>query len=310
MRKIDFLDIKLKQIQMFLAVVDMGSIKEAAEYLHLSQSMLSKNIQAFENELDLVLFVRSKKRLQLTPAAKILAQEFRTAISLVQSSIIKAQIQQSEQTKPIVIGIPESINPEKCVLPSIHNFLSVSDSFKYYIELFNMQQLSQKLLSKEIDIAFSALFENETFSQIEDLKCEIIARFPLSVNMSPDNPMAQKRDLLMEDLKGMDLILISTFLMPNYESNILTSLCDKYGFKPKVAYYTISNSIDALVLNMKKINEVFISDCCMKEIPTLKRIPLKDTESGVVIAWRKDSNDNIMQFVNETIDYWKTHIVE
>ncbi|MFZ7121394.1 MAG: hypothetical protein ACOWWH_10635 [Eubacteriaceae bacterium] len=61
---------------------------------------------------------------------------------------------------------------------------------------------------------------------------------------------------------------------------------------------------------MKKINEVFISDCCMKEIPTLKRIPLKDTESGVVIAWRKNSNDNIMQFVNETIDYWKTHIVE
>lgn len=310
MHKIDFLDIKFQQIQMFLAVAEMESIKRAAEYLHLSQSMLSKNIQLFENELGLVLFVRSKKRLYLTPAARILAEEFRTASNLIQNAIIKAHNQQAEQTRPIIIGIPESVNPEKCALPSIHNFLSVSEKFKYYIEFFPMQKLPQKLLSKEIDVAFSTLFEQNTFSQIDHLQCEIIARFPLTLSMFPNNQLAQKENLSAADLKGMHFVLPSPFLIPNYESNILTPLCDKYGYKPKVAYYTASASTDTIALNMQKIDDVFISDCCMKEIPKLKQIPLEATESGVIIAWRKDLNASVTHFVNETIGYWKTHSVE
>lgn len=310
MHKIDFLNIKFQQIQMFLAVAEMESIKRAAEYLHLSQSMLSKNIQLFENELGLVLFVRSKKRLYLTPAGRILAEEFRAASNLIQNAIIKAHNQQSEQMKPIIIGIPDSVNPEKYALPSIHNFSAVSEKFKYYIEFFPIQKLPQKLLSKEIDVAFSTLFEKDTFSQIDGLQCEVIATFPLTVSMFPGNQLTQKEKISVADLKGMYFILPSPFVIPDYESNILTPLCDKYGYKPKVAYYTVSTSVDAIALNLQSINDVFISDCCMKDIPKLKRIPLEATESGVIIAWRKDLNNVVTHFVNETIDYWKTHSVK
>ncbi len=61
MRQIDVMNINMHQIQMFLAVARLGNITNAAQYLNVSQSTLSKNIQKLEQELDLVLFIRKKQ---------------------------------------------------------------------------------------------------------------------------------------------------------------------------------------------------------------------------------------------------------
>ena len=56
MRPINVLDIDFRQIQMFLAVAELGSQVKAAQFLHTTQPVLSKNLAGFERELGLVLF--------------------------------------------------------------------------------------------------------------------------------------------------------------------------------------------------------------------------------------------------------------
>lgn len=70
MKYFNMLDIKLSQIQIFLAAAQRESITKAAQYLHLSQSMVSKNIKYLEDTLGLYLFIRDKQHLRLTPAGR------------------------------------------------------------------------------------------------------------------------------------------------------------------------------------------------------------------------------------------------
>lgn len=63
--------INLRQLEIFVTVVDCGSFTEAAEQLFLAQSTVSGNIRALEDSLCTVLFRRgSKRRLTLTGEGK------------------------------------------------------------------------------------------------------------------------------------------------------------------------------------------------------------------------------------------------
>jgi DNA-binding transcriptional LysR family regulator len=300
----DFMDIKIQHINIFLTVAEMGNLTRASEYLHLSASMLSKNIKIFERELGLQLFIHSKKKLTLTPAGRVLAEDMRRATNLIKNSIEVAHMRQAEQTKPIILGASDICDPEIYLLPLTKHFSSKNARFKYFLEFYSLSSLLQKLLSKEIDIAFPSLFEKETFDRIDGIESEIIARYPLTVDISFSNPMAQKGSLSIADLKEMNFIIPSPFLVPEYENKVLMPLCNKYDYKPKIKRYTDSTS--AMIFNLQDENDILLIDCTVKSITGYKRIPLEDTESGILIAWRKDSTVDVLMFVKETIEYWKS----
>ena len=56
------------QAKAFLATAEEGSLSAAARALRLSQSTLSRQVEALEQELGLVLFERVGKGLTLTPS--------------------------------------------------------------------------------------------------------------------------------------------------------------------------------------------------------------------------------------------------
>lgn len=55
---------------MFVTTAALGNISRAAELLFLSQPALSRALQEFENQLGVALFVRSTRRVTLTPAGE------------------------------------------------------------------------------------------------------------------------------------------------------------------------------------------------------------------------------------------------
>jgi len=58
----------LKQLGYFVAIVNEGSVTEAARKLHMSQPPLSYQLHALEEELGTPLFLRSHRRMEVTPA--------------------------------------------------------------------------------------------------------------------------------------------------------------------------------------------------------------------------------------------------
>lgn len=80
MRQIDFYNIKLNHINVFLTAAEYGNFTVAADKLHMTQPMVSKVIQAIETEFGIILFVRTHGRLQITPAGKALYHDWKNLL--------------------------------------------------------------------------------------------------------------------------------------------------------------------------------------------------------------------------------------
>lgn len=72
----------LRHLDYFLAVADAGSFSKAAQDLGMAQPPLSQRIRALERHLDVELFDRSRRQIQLTPAGQLLTSEARTMLQL------------------------------------------------------------------------------------------------------------------------------------------------------------------------------------------------------------------------------------
>jgi DNA-binding transcriptional LysR family regulator len=70
----------IRQLELFLAVMDVSSVTRAAEHVHLSPAAVSLQLHGLADELQTELFVRSGRQLIPTRAASRLAERARSVV--------------------------------------------------------------------------------------------------------------------------------------------------------------------------------------------------------------------------------------
>jgi DNA-binding transcriptional LysR family regulator len=77
------MDINYEHYKVFFNVASSLSFSEASKKLFISQSAVSQSIKALEKKLGQALFIRSTKKVQLTPAGALLLKHIEPAIHLI-----------------------------------------------------------------------------------------------------------------------------------------------------------------------------------------------------------------------------------
>jgi len=74
----------IRQLEVFLAVIDGHGVTQAAEHVHLSPAAVSLQLHGLAAELETKLFMRSGRRLIPTPAGTRLAERARSVVKQMQ----------------------------------------------------------------------------------------------------------------------------------------------------------------------------------------------------------------------------------
>ena len=102
------IDINYELYKVFYHVASTLNFSEASKQLFISQSAVSQSIKTLERKLDQTLFIRSTKKVQLTPEGEILMRHIEPAMNLIQKG--EAQLLDASSTGgQIRIGASDTI---------------------------------------------------------------------------------------------------------------------------------------------------------------------------------------------------------
>ena len=124
------MDINYELYKVFYHVASTLSFSEASKQLFISQSAVSQSIKVLEKKLNQTLFIRSTKRVQLTPEGEILLKHIEPAMNLIkkgENQLLEANTLNGGQLR---IGASDTIcryflvpflNEFHKMYPNIHN---------------------------------------------------------------------------------------------------------------------------------------------------------------------------------------------
>lgn len=301
MRHFDLSGLNMGHIQAFIAVAQTQSFTKAAEYLHLSQPLISKRVTALENFLGFQLFVRWRRTVRLTPAGRVLYNEWGNLLEQVMEPINRANSCQLGYTRHLSVGYCASDYPYEIGNLFCQEYPNTDISF-IRVQYPEMQS---KLLTGELDLAFYGVFGLRDFEH-PPFRCRILKRFPVVACMLPSNPLAGKESVCVADLKGQDFIMLSPLVAPAWLS-FMTELCIRNHFSPQVSLYVEDTA--SLPMNLRSDHSVFFTDryCTAMDMSRIElvAVDLLDAEGGTMVVWNEENeNDLILSFIEKSVEYW------
>lgn len=192
---------EIRVLRYFLAIAREGSITNAANFLHVTQPTLSRQIHDLENELGQKLFIRRSHNITLTAEGMILRKRAEEIISMVDKT--EAEFTSMEETVggDIYIGGGET-DAIKFLAKVAKELHDTYPSIHYHLYSGNAQDVTERLDKGLLD--FGVLVQPADISKYDYLN--IPAKDTWGVVMRKDSPLAEKETVCKEDLIGIPLI--------------------------------------------------------------------------------------------------------
>ncbi len=142
----------LRQLQLFNAVAEFGSFSRAAVALSVSQSVISRQIKALEEELGVSLLYRNGRGIVLTEAGKLLENYASAILEQASRATTELAALRSNPRGTIVIGMPPSVG---VVLtpPLVRNFRTAFPQISMRLVEGFSGHLLEWLVMGKIDVA-------------------------------------------------------------------------------------------------------------------------------------------------------------
>lgn len=195
------LELNLNQLKAFYFAANCGSISRAAEKLFISQPAVSMQIKGLEDQYGIRLFIRRKKRLELTESGKKLYQV-------------------AEKIFPMVREAEELLLQESEIVTHVLKIGSTKTLVRYFLEQYisRFREAFPKI-QIQIDEGSSANMVRSVLDNRNDLA--IVGRVPYDTRLkaipfiqdelvllaAPGHPLCGKKVISIEDLRGENFIL-------------------------------------------------------------------------------------------------------
>ncbi len=188
--------VTLKQIEIFVRLADIGNMGEAATALGITQPALSQQLRSLETRLDLQLFERVPKGMQLTPAGRKLLTQARTVIAASRDFREAADHIAARPAGTIRFGVSPTLGPY--LMPRVIKILHARyPDLRLFIREGIPSRQQAELAAGQLDMLLSPMPITG-----KGLEVEPLFRERLRIVAPPDDPLVDLPSLRHEDFNG------------------------------------------------------------------------------------------------------------
>jgi DNA-binding transcriptional LysR family regulator len=252
-------------IQAFVLVAELKSFKKAADYLHLTQTALTRRIQKLESELGMRLLERTTRSVELSAIGREFLPEAQKLVNETTLAVTRLKEKSLHSSGDVTIAciptmayhrLPERIRDYSRRYPG--NRIRILD--------WPSSQVNEAVADGRADFGITILLDGRP-----PLEEEIILEDPYMFFCRADHPLSGMKEVSWEDLREVELISVS-----NLSGNRL--LLDYHLSQQQLelrGFYEVQHITTAIGLVLAGIGSAILPYSTLQApSPTLQRIPL------------------------------------
>ena len=287
------------QLRYFIAVAQCRSFTKAANQFYISQTAITQQIHSLEQSMEVLLFDRTCRPIELTPAGKIFLIEAKAIIERMNTAISKVQDASVGLVGTLRIGYTKGYEGSS-LSNLLRSFHSEHANILVTCHRHNTDQLAAGLLNGDYDIIFT--WNGTNIIQEKNIEYQQIEKVPLTVVLYGGHPFARRASLSRKELKDEPMICMTSDNSgePLGDKRFF-SVYEKAGYYPNIIFRTSDvESILMMIAAEEGISVMpsYITDKLVNA-DNLVFIPLKgnDEKEEIIAAWRKDKSLPLQYFL-------------
>lgn len=192
----------LRRLQYFVKIVDVGSLTQAADILHIAQPALSQQLATLEGEVHRQLLLRTKRGVVPTEAGRVLYRHAQTILRQCEQA--QVEMAQAEQglSGAVSVGLAPGTAAAGLALPLLREVRARHPNILLYLNETYGSPLSELVMNGRMDMA--VLYGGRT--AVHGLSFLPLLREQLFV-VVPQHMDAPPAMLPLRELREMDLCL-------------------------------------------------------------------------------------------------------
>lgn len=277
-------NISVMQILVFIAVADAKGFAKAANLLHITQPAVTKSIAKLEYDLEIKLFHRTTRSLELSECGRKLYDDWKPHLLAMQECFHATYASEHQDERTINIALINTTNPDAYFENHSKQFLQ-SYSFIELNTVKDSLENQRMFLTQHIyDIIFIPDFEHYELDRLH-LPWKWVAKSDAQILVSKKHRLADRSSLTLDDIKEESFVIIDNSQNPNY-LEFLNDLYRTQSFTPKIGKkYFSTNAIRTI----SKLDGILLTDDFFdyQNKQETCKIPLEDCQNGIICTWNE-----------------------
>jgi len=225
--------IELRHLRQFVAVAEDGHITRAAERLGMQQPPLSQRIKAIETELDVQLFRRKARGVELTEAGRVFFDRARATIAQYNGAFEATRSAARGEQGRLCVGVMPIAPFHPSVPFVIRAFRAAFPLVSLTLDECLRKEALERLRDDQMDVAFMRAAIDES----QNLFVNPLLVEPMVVALPSDHAMARRErggaPIALKDLASETFIIYARQLGPAFYEATMAA-CLKAGFSPRL----------------------------------------------------------------------------